>query len=45
MLEKALHAIFRDQISTGSLRVTFPSGRREAYGDGSGPPLALRFAD
>ena len=45
MLEKTLHAIFRDRISTGRLRVTFPSGREEAYGDGSGPPLALRFAD
>jgi cyclopropane-fatty-acyl-phospholipid synthase len=45
MLEKPLHAIFRDQIVTGSLRVTYPSGRTEAYGDGSGPPLALRFAD
>ncbi|HET9067485.1 MAG TPA: cyclopropane-fatty-acyl-phospholipid synthase family protein [Amaricoccus sp.] len=45
MLEKALHAILSDQISTGSLRVTYPSGRRETYGDGTGAPLALRFAD
>ena len=45
MLEPAFHAIFRKEISSGSLRITYPSGRREAYGDGSGPPLALRFAD
>jgi cyclopropane-fatty-acyl-phospholipid synthase len=45
MLEQALHAIFRDQISAGSLRVTFPSGRRETYGDGTGTPLTLRIAD
>jgi cyclopropane-fatty-acyl-phospholipid synthase len=45
MLENALHNVFRRGIVSGSLRVTFPSGRTEAYGDGSGPPLALRFRD
>ena len=45
MLETPLHVIFRDQITTGSLRVTYPSGRRETYGDGTGTPLSLRIAD
>ena len=45
MLENALHNVLRRQIDAGSLRVAFPSGRTETYGDGSGPPLALRFAD
>ena len=45
MLDNALHAILRRQFPAGSLTVTYPSGRRETYGDGSGTPLALRFAD
>ncbi len=45
MLESALHAIFRKRISTGSLRVSYPSGRSETYGDGNGTALALRFTD
>jgi cyclopropane-fatty-acyl-phospholipid synthase len=45
MLEKALHAALRRQISTGRLGVAYPSGRTEQYGDGSGPPVAIRFAD
>ena len=45
MIENALHAIFRKHIATGTLRITYPSGRTESYGDGSGPPLALRIAD
>jgi cyclopropane-fatty-acyl-phospholipid synthase len=44
MLENALHNAFR-RIRSGSLKVTFASGRTESYGDGSGPPLALRFQD
>ena len=45
MIENALNTILRKSISTGTLRVTFPSGRQESYGDGSGTPLAIRFAD
>lgn len=45
MLENALHAILHEQISAGSLRVAYPSGRTESYGDGTGEPLALRIAD
>jgi cyclopropane-fatty-acyl-phospholipid synthase len=45
MLENALNAAFRRHIAEGSLRVTYPSGRTERYGDGSGPPVALRIAD
>ena len=45
MLENALHNAFRRRIPSGNLKVTFATGRTEAYGDGSGPPLALRFQD
>jgi cyclopropane-fatty-acyl-phospholipid synthase len=45
MLENTLHAIFRKEIAAGNLRVAYPSGRTERYGDGSGAPLALRIAD
>ena len=45
MLETPLHVVFRDQITTGSLRVRYPSGRRESYGDGTGTLLSLRIAD
>ena len=45
MLESAFHAIFRKEISSGNLRITYPSGRQEAYGNGSSPTLSLRFTD
>jgi cyclopropane-fatty-acyl-phospholipid synthase len=45
MLENALHAALRKQVTTGWLSVTYPSGRIEQYGDGGGPPVAVRFAD
>jgi cyclopropane-fatty-acyl-phospholipid synthase len=45
MLENALHGFLSRKISAGNLRVGFPSGRTERYGDGSGPALALRIAD
>ena len=45
MLENALHAFLGRKISAGNLRVGFPSGRTERYGDGSGPALAFRIAD
>jgi cyclopropane-fatty-acyl-phospholipid synthase len=45
MLENALHAALRRQITVGRLSIAYPSGRTEQYGDGSGPPVAIRFAD
>jgi cyclopropane-fatty-acyl-phospholipid synthase len=45
MLENALNAAFRRHIAEGDLRVTYPSGRTERYGDGSGAPVALRVTD
>jgi len=45
MFEKALHAALRKQVTIGRLSVAYPSGRTEQYGDGSGPPVAIRFAD
>ena len=45
MFENALNSTLRKTITSGSLRVTYPSGRQETYGDGSGPPLAVRFKD
>jgi cyclopropane-fatty-acyl-phospholipid synthase len=45
MLENALHAAFGRHLTAGSLRVTYPSGRIETYGDGNGPPIALRIVD
>ena len=37
MLENALHNALGREIIAGSLRVTYPSGRAEAYGDGVDP--------
>jgi cyclopropane-fatty-acyl-phospholipid synthase len=45
MLENALHAALRRQLTVGRLSVAYPSGRTEQYGDGSGPPVAVRFTD
>jgi len=45
IIENALHATFRKHIATGALRITYPTGRIERYGDGNGPPLALRITD
>lgn len=45
MIEKVLHGILGRQITDGSFRVTYPSGRTELYGDGSGQPIAIRIAD
>ncbi len=39
LLESALSALIR----TGSLQVTTASGRRFTLGDGTGPPIAVRF--
>jgi cyclopropane-fatty-acyl-phospholipid synthase len=45
MIENALHGILGRGIIDGDLALTFPSGRTERYGDGSGVPLALRISD
>jgi cyclopropane-fatty-acyl-phospholipid synthase len=45
MLENALHTTLRKGISSGILRITYPSGRQESYGDGTGAPIAIRFID
>jgi cyclopropane-fatty-acyl-phospholipid synthase len=45
MIENALHAALRKQVAIGRLSISYPSGRTEQYGDGSGPPVAVRFAD
>lgn len=45
MLEKVLDSALRKGIAHGNLRLVYPSGRGETYGDGSGPPIALRISD
>ncbi|HVL19429.1 MAG TPA: cyclopropane-fatty-acyl-phospholipid synthase family protein [Amaricoccus sp.] len=45
MLENVLDSALRKGIAHGNLRLTFPSGRAENYGDGSGPPIAIRITD
>jgi cyclopropane-fatty-acyl-phospholipid synthase len=45
MLERFLHAALEKMARFGTLRVTYPSGRSETYGDGSGIPVALRLVD
>lgn len=45
MLENVLHSALKAQIGSGRLRITYPSGRTEQYGDGEGTPVAIRFAD
>jgi len=45
MIDNVLHGILGKQITDGSLRVTYPSGRIERYGNGAGKQLALRVAD
>jgi cyclopropane-fatty-acyl-phospholipid synthase len=41
LISKALARLLR----SGSLTVRFASGRARTFGDGTGPPLAIRFAD
>jgi cyclopropane-fatty-acyl-phospholipid synthase len=43
VMDRALDFILRRLVKVGSLAVTNASGRRSIYGDGSGPPLAMRF--
>lgn len=45
MFETGLHNALRAHFQRGSLRVTFPSGRIETYGDGNDPRSAVRIAD
>jgi cyclopropane-fatty-acyl-phospholipid synthase len=45
MLENTLHEAFRSQIAAGSLRIVYPSGRMESYGDCGEPRVAIRIAD
>jgi cyclopropane-fatty-acyl-phospholipid synthase len=45
MLENVLDSALRKGIAHGNLRVIYPSGRGETYGDGSGPPIAVRITD
>ncbi len=41
LLDRAMHAL----IKTGALEVSFPSGRRKTYGDGTGAPVAMTLRD
>jgi len=44
-MERLLSHAFGRIVRTGLLQVTYASGRAAAYGDGSEPPVAIRFAD
>jgi cyclopropane-fatty-acyl-phospholipid synthase len=45
MLDAVLQHVFAGLVSRGSLTVTTASGRRLTFGDGSGTPVAVRFAN
>jgi cyclopropane-fatty-acyl-phospholipid synthase len=38
-----LRRLLKNLILSGNLTVTFPDGRQAAFGDGSGPPVAVRL--
>jgi cyclopropane-fatty-acyl-phospholipid synthase len=42
-VERLLVAFLRQYVRAGSLSVTTAAGRTYSFGDGSGPPLAVRF--
>lgn len=44
-MTSSLRLLLRKIIATGSLRLTDHSGATETLGDGSGPPVAIRFID
>lgn len=44
-MTSSLQDLLQKIVSTGSLTVTDANGRTEILGDGSGPPVALRFTD
>ncbi len=39
-----IHAFLNKTMRSGRLSVTYPGGKTEAYGDGSGPPVAVRLS-
>lgn len=43
MLENVIDSALHKGIAHGNLRVAYPSGRAENYGDGSGKPIAIRI--
>jgi cyclopropane-fatty-acyl-phospholipid synthase len=42
-MDRLLHLILKHFIHTGNLRITTASGATFTFGDGSGPPVAIRF--
>lgn len=44
-MTSSLRLLLRKIIAKGALRLTDHSGEIETYGDGSGPPIAIRFTD
>ena len=44
-MERFLAYAFARLVRTGSLAVTFASGRSRSFGDGSEAPISIRFAD
>lgn len=45
MLESHLHDVLRSRISRGFLRIVYPSGRVETYGDAKGTEVGIRITD
>lgn len=44
-MTSSLHSLLRKIIAKGALRLTDHTGQVEMLGDGSGPPVAIRFTD
>jgi cyclopropane-fatty-acyl-phospholipid synthase len=38
-----LHVLFAKTLRAGRLSITYDDGDTETYGDGSGPPVAVRL--
>jgi len=45
MLNALLNRVFAGRVRRGNLTVTMPDGQRFTFGDGSGPAVAVAFAD
>jgi cyclopropane-fatty-acyl-phospholipid synthase len=45
VLNAVLKKVFAGLVTRGSLAVTMADGQRLGFGDGSGPPVVVRFAD
>ena len=45
MWEPVFDTMIRRLIQTGHLQITYPDGRTQSYGDGSGPPVLLILHD